>query len=123
MVGQKLSESGELVEIKEQLLVGNPRLAAAYTYGYNPALLARRARQLGATLRWLAETNSGASIKVEARGDDAALAAAGTLVAEQLKVGGLKLKQQQKAFVLRKSIRFAIPTSCPGRHAIATCLA
>ncbi len=68
LVGQSLDEKGVVTELKEQPLVKNPRLAAAYTYGYNLPLLARRARQLGATLQWLAESHPGATIQIEGQG-------------------------------------------------------
>ncbi|MGN6545404.1 MAG: hypothetical protein ACTHK7_10180 [Aureliella sp.] len=82
LLGQTFGADGEIIELEEQPLVGNPRLAAAYTYGYNEPLFARRARQIGATLRWLQAEHPGATLVVEGRGAGAALAAAGAFCAQ-----------------------------------------
>ncbi len=66
-----------------QPLVANPRLAAAYTYGYNRPLLAQQALQLGWTLAWMAEEFPQAQLTVGGRGFDALVAAAGLFCAQQ----------------------------------------
>jgi hypothetical protein len=92
---EKLSSTWEIVYSEdanaspEQPLVSNPRLAAAYTYGYNLPLFAQRARQTGVAIAWLKSQNPDAAITLTASGADAALAAAGLFVAEQLHGGEL----------------------------------
>lgn len=68
-------------QIQWQALVENPRLAAAYTYGYNLPLFAQRAQQLGIALQTLASRSPESTITLRARGAAAPLAAAGMLVA------------------------------------------
>ncbi len=83
LAGQQSSEAKN-EQVRLQAIVENPRLAAAFTYGYNLPLFAQRAQQLGLTLRWLARQNPQATITLHGSGDEAALAAAGTFVAQQL---------------------------------------
>ncbi len=113
LVGQSLDEKGQVTELKEQPLVGNPRLAAAYTYGYNQPLLARRARQLGATLQWLAEANPGATLRVDGRGSAAALAAAGGFVAQELKAANVQLRLEANGFRFAKIDSIRDPNFVP----------
>ena len=113
LVGQSIDEKGRVTEVKEQPLVSNPRLAAAYTYGYNPALLARRARQLGATLQWLAETNPGATLIVNGQGAGAAQAAAGGFVAQELKVANVQLQLASRGFRFAKVDSIRDPNFVP----------
>lgn len=67
---------------KEQPLVSNPRLAAAYTFGYNMPTFARKVRQVGATLGWLQGREGNARIAVVGQDADAALAAGGIFAAQ-----------------------------------------
>ncbi|WP_197355867.1 acetylxylan esterase [Aureliella helgolandensis] len=60
-----------------QPLVPNPRLAAAYTFGYNLPAFAKRARQLALTLAELQRMHPEQPLALHARGSAAALAAAG----------------------------------------------
>lgn len=113
LVGQRIDDKGQVTELKEQPLVGNPRLAAAYTYGYNQPLLARRARQLGATLQWLAETNPGATLRVDGQGAGAALAAAGGFVAQELKVANVQLQLAAAGFRFAKIDSIRDPNFVP----------
>ena len=75
--GQAWGEGGPLASDASQPLVANPRLAAAYTYGYNLPLAARRARQVAATLAWLHAREPDAVLTVSGRGEAAGLAAGG----------------------------------------------
>ncbi|MCE9631290.1 MAG: acetylxylan esterase [Planctomycetia bacterium] len=77
LCGEAWDESGGVASVTEQPLVDTPRQAAAYTYGYNPPLLVRRARQLAATLSWLHHRDRDAILTVEGTGPGAGLAAAG----------------------------------------------
>ncbi len=88
-------------------------MAAAYTYGYNQPLLARRARQLGATLQWLAETNPGATLQVKGQGAGAALAAAGGFVAQELKVASVQLQLAPSGFRFAKVDSIRDPNFVP----------
>ncbi len=85
-----------LLKTSHQALVGNPRLAAAYTYGYNPPLMATRAQQLGLSLNWLRRQYPDQAIVVAAQDDEAALALAGVFCAQQLLAPG-RLSQQQQS--------------------------
>ncbi len=82
------SQASQVASAEEQSplqpLVDNPRLAAAYTYGYNLPLLAKRAQQLGIALQTLAQRSPEATIVLRARGAGAPLAAAGMLVSTDL---------------------------------------
>ncbi|MCC6511140.1 MAG: acetylxylan esterase, partial [Pirellulaceae bacterium] len=113
LVGQSFKPTGEVIEVKEQPLVGNPRLAAAYTYGYNQPLVARRARQLGATLQWLAAANPGATLTVEGHGPAAAVAAGGAVVAQELKVSAVQLKLAPAGFRFAKVDSIRDPSFLP----------
>lgn len=113
LVGQSIDDKGQVTELNEQPLVGNPRLAAAYTYGYNQPLLARRARQLGATLQWLAETNPGATLRVDGKGTGAAIAAAGGFVAQELKVANVQLQLAADGFQFAKIDSIRDPNFVP----------
>ena len=113
LVGQSIDDKGVVTELKEQPLVKNPRLAAAYTYGYNQPLLARRARQLGATLQWLAESNPGATLQVSGQGASAALGAAGGFVAQELKVANVQLKLAASGFRFAKIDSIRDPNFLP----------
>lgn len=79
----KIDHEGEYVFLRtmQQRLVKNPRLAAAYTYGYNLPLFATRAQQLGLALDWLSKEFPDSVITVRGRDRDAALAAAGVFCA------------------------------------------
>ncbi|RMF40014.1 MAG: acetylxylan esterase [Planctomycetota bacterium] len=66
-----------------QPLVANPRLAAAYTFGYNRPLLADQALQIGLTLAWMAQEFPDAERTVGGNGVDALAAAAGLFCAQQ----------------------------------------
>jgi hypothetical protein len=77
LLGEAWNEKGELVALEQQPLVKNPRLAAAYTYGYNIPMFARRARQLAATVEWLHTQAPDSTLTLEGAGANAALAAAG----------------------------------------------
>ncbi len=81
LIGQSFAADGQLVEIDDQPLVGNPRLAAAYTYCYNEPLFARRTRQLAATLTWLKEKYPESLVTLHGKGHGAALAAAACVAA------------------------------------------
>lgn len=113
LVAQSIDDKGQVTELKEQPLVSNPRLAAAYTYGYNQPLLARRARQLGATLQWLAETSPGATLQVNGQGAGAALAAAGGFVAQELKVANVQLQLAAGGFRFAKVDSIRDPNFVP----------
>ena len=78
----------QLLKTSHQALVENPRLAAAYTYGYNPPLLATQAQQLGLSLNWLRLQHPDHSVVVSAQGAEAALAAAGIFCAQQMDATG-----------------------------------
>lgn len=101
-----------------QAIVKNPRLSAAYTFGYNMPLFAQRAQQIGLSLRWLAEQYPNRKITVHATAADAALAAAGAFVAEQLGSQDahmdlhLELQPQGFSFAAVQSIRD--PNFLPG---------
>jgi hypothetical protein len=77
------SFSVALPEVAEQVLVGNPRLAAAYTYAYNLPLFAKQAQSLALALGRLAAEHPEQVIHVAGTGSDAALAAAAVFCAEQ----------------------------------------
>lgn len=67
----------------DQSLVPNPRLAAAYTYGYNLPLFSQRARRLGLTISHLAAQKPDSRLSISGSGSHAALAAAGVFCAQQ----------------------------------------
>jgi hypothetical protein len=113
LVGQSIDEKGTVADLKEQPLVSNPRLAAAYTYGYNLPLISRRARQLGATLQWLAEANPGATLRVSGQGPEAGLAAAGGFVAQELKVANVQLQLAANGFRFAKAESIRDPQFLP----------
>ncbi len=71
------------VATAEQQLVPNPRLAAAYTYGYNLPVFAKQAHQLSAALQALAKSHPGTNIRLEATGAGGLLAAAAVFCAQQ----------------------------------------
>ncbi|MCC7335017.1 MAG: acetylxylan esterase [Pirellulaceae bacterium] len=71
-------------QVVAQEIVENPRLSAAYTYGYNLPLFAQRAQQLGLTLQHLATAFPDAKISLHAVGSQTPLAAAGMFVAKDL---------------------------------------
>jgi hypothetical protein len=75
--GHAWDDAGGIATLGEQPLVDNPRLAAAYTYCYNLPLVARRARQLAATLAWLHDAAPDDTLTVAGSGAGAGLAAAG----------------------------------------------
>ncbi|MEZ6133345.1 MAG: acetylxylan esterase [Pirellulaceae bacterium] len=66
-----------------QGLVENPRLAAAYTYGYNLPIFAKQAQELGLALFELASKNPDQTVKVDGAGVHAALAVAAVFCAEE----------------------------------------
>jgi dienelactone hydrolase len=106
-------DGNNLVTAKEQPLVNNPRLAAGYTFGYNLPQFSTRARQLGATLSWLAAKYPDKAIHVIGTGADAALAAAGVVCAENINKGpvtNLALQIDAGGF------RFAKATSIRDAH-------
>jgi hypothetical protein len=70
------------LQAAKQRLVPNPRLAAAYTYGYNLPLFATRAQQLGLSIRWLLREYPDRQLIIRGRGSEAALAAAGLYCAQ-----------------------------------------
>lgn len=98
LAGQSWSDTPE--QVQQQSLVANPRLAAAYTFGYNLPLFATRAQQLGHTLRWLAKQHPQATLTVHGTGSTAALAAAGGFVAQHLATAS-----QQPALALRLNLQ------------------
>jgi hypothetical protein len=73
--GECWDADGGLAAVDEQPLVANPRLSAAYTYGYNPPLFVRRCRQIAATAAWLQRAWPEAKVTIEGRRGGAALAA------------------------------------------------
>jgi hypothetical protein len=73
--GECWDADGGLAAVEEQPLVANPRLSAAYTYGYNPPLFVRRCRQIAATAAWLQRAWPEARVTIEGRRGGAALAA------------------------------------------------
>jgi len=107
----------------QQPLVSNPRLAAAYTYGYNLPLFVTRAQQLGATLRWLSAQHPASTLTVHGTGTDAALAAAGAFVAQHYATGNaseptaplgkLQLKLQPGDFAFAKVASIRHPDFLP----------
>ncbi len=113
LLGMRMKDDGKFVEMTSQPLVPNPRLAAAYTYGYNRPLLANRARQLGATLAWLAKENPGWTYTLEGQGASSAIAAGGAIVAQQLKVGQVKLKITPAGFRFAKVDSIRDPSFLP----------
>lgn len=96
------------LQSQAQPLVANPRLAAAYTYGYNLPQFSRAAQRLGLTLLLLHQSGDG-PIKVSGRGVDAALGAAGAFIAQRLAERPvpieLRLAPQQFAFAQAETIR------------------
>ncbi|GIW99456.1 MAG: acetylxylan esterase [Pirellulaceae bacterium] len=72
-----------LQRVAWQARVPNPRLAAAYTYGYNLPLAAIQAQQIGMTLTWLASQHPEGQLIVHGAGWDALLAIAGAFCAQQ----------------------------------------
>jgi len=107
-------------QVVAQAIVENPRLAAAYTYGYNLPLFAQRAQQLGLTLQHLATEYPDAKISLSAAGSQTPLAAAGMFVAKALPPLGttstasmsLRLDASDFAFADVESIRS--PNFLPG---------
>ena len=91
----KTDAEGEYVFLRtvRQRLVKNPRLAAAYTYGYNLPLFATRAQQLGLAIKWLSTEFPGGTIIVRGRRSEAALAAAGVFCAQASGIGQEVRKQ------------------------------
>ncbi len=71
-------------QVVAQAIVENPRLAAAFTFGYNVPLFAQRAQQLGLTLQHLAKEFPEAKISLRAAGSQTPVAAAGMFVARAL---------------------------------------
>ena len=92
LAGQNSGEQPQQVRL--QALVENPRLAAAYTFGYNLPLFVQRAQQLGLSLQLLSQRHPGAQLTVTGAGEQAALAAAGAFVAQQLSVADQPLPLQ-----------------------------
>ena len=113
LLGQLFATNGEIDELKEQPLVSNPRLAAAYTYGYNQPLFVHRARQLAATLAWLKAKYPDATITVEGRGPSAALAAAGVVALQELKSTKLRLRLAPDGFRFAKVDSIRDPNFLP----------
>ncbi|MEO8271108.1 MAG: hypothetical protein ABI557_15410, partial [Aureliella sp.] len=107
-------------QVLAQAIVENPRLAAAYTYGYNLPLFAQRAQQLGLTLQHLATAFPDAKISLRGSGSQTPLAAAGMFVAQtlsppsnkQLAKMSLQLEAGDFAFADIDSIR--APNFLPG---------
>lgn len=83
-LGSDASYTFALPELHEQPLVKNPRLSAAYTYGYNLPHFSQQARRLGLTLQWLREQHPNKELTLQASGSAAALAAAGCFCYQQL---------------------------------------
>jgi len=69
---------------EEQPLVRTDRLAASYTFGYNPCQFAKQAQQLGLALVELSQKHPDHPITISGQGADAALAAASAFCAEDL---------------------------------------
>jgi hypothetical protein len=113
LLGQKFSDDGSCSELKEQPLVGNPRLAAAYTYGYNQPLFAHRARQLAATLKWLTEEYPDATVTIEGHGPSAALAAAGAVALQGPKATAVRLQLAPDGFRFAKVDSIRDPNFLP----------
>ncbi len=103
-----------------QALVPNPRLAAAYTYGYNLPRFAQRAQQIGLSIVWLSETYPDRQLTLHGRASGAALAAGGAFVASHVEPKNkslstrwstskirLKLEPQSFSFAQVASIRDA----------------
>lgn len=103
-----------------QPLVDNPRLAAAYTYGYNLPHFAQQARRLASSLAYLlgeqAKQSTASEISLTASGADAALAAAAVLCWQDAFPGDqrirLELKPDNFQFASAESIRS--PSFLPG---------
>jgi dienelactone hydrolase len=110
-------DGANLVAPREQALVSNPRLAAAYTYAYNLPLFSKRARQLGATIAWMTAQYPDKQIAIHASGADAALAAAGVACAERLNKGALanvSLQLDVAGFRFAKAASIRDPNFLPG---------
>lgn len=69
---------------EEQPLVRTDRLAAGYTFGYNPTQFARQAQRLGRALHELSLKHPNTSIAVSGQGSSAALAAAAAFCVQEL---------------------------------------
>ncbi|MCA9125700.1 MAG: acetylxylan esterase [Planctomycetales bacterium] len=100
----------------EQSLVANPRLAAAYTFGYNLPEFAIQARKLGLTLDALARRFPGKAPMVRANGPSSALAAAGLFCAQQLnpKLGNVELAIDPGDFRFSQVSSIRAPYFLPG---------
>ncbi len=93
LAGQSSDDRGATTT-KWQAIVENPRLAAAYTFGYNVPLFGQRAQQIGLTLLWLATEHPQEPITVIGGGADAALAAAGVFIARELATKEQKIENR-----------------------------
>jgi len=113
LLGQDFAADGSLVELAQQPLVGNPRLAAAYTYGFNEPLFARRARQLGATLKTLQQQHPTETLVIEGQGAAAALAAAGVICAGVSKPESVQLRLAPAGFRFAKVDSIRDPNFLP----------
>lgn len=113
LLGQELADDGSLEEISQQPLVGNPRLAAAYTYGYNQPLFAHRARQLAATLKWLQKKHPDAKLTVEGNGAGAALAAAAAVALREVEGEPVRLRLAPAGFRFAKVESIRDPNFLP----------
>ncbi len=67
----------------EQPLVSNPRLAAAYTYGYNLPEFAQDAQRIALSLAWIRQTHPGEGIKISSTAANSARAAAGVFCLQE----------------------------------------
>ncbi|MFM8496673.1 MAG: hypothetical protein ACKOEM_14325, partial [Planctomycetia bacterium] len=113
LAGQAWDPAGAWVSADFQPLVGNPRLAAPYTYCYNLPLAARRARQLAATLEWLETRHSDAQVEVHGNGEAAGLAAAGVFSAV---CAGSKRPARLRLVIDPAGFRFASAVSIRAAH-------
>lgn len=119
LAGQE-SEGDRSQQVQMQAIVENPRLAAAYTYGYNLPLFAQRAQQLGLTVQAVRERHPNASIAVVGSGGDAALAAAGVWIAANLvgadngKLEQVTCRIQPAGFAFSKAASIRDPNFLPG---------
>ncbi len=119
LAGQQSDGAGSQ-QIQSQALVENPRLAAAYTFGYNLPLFAQRAQQLGLTIQAIAAMHPEATLAVVGSGSDAALAAAGVCIAAELagaehaKLERVTLSIQPAEFAFSKVASIRDPSFLPG---------
>ncbi len=94
-----------------QPLVPNPRLAAAYTYGYNLPVFAQRAQQVGKALCQIAAEHPQQPLRISGSGRDAALAAAGLFCAQELAAQTSQALPEITLAIAPQDFRFAAASS------------